>query len=219
MNLDKLVSSLAGSGVLGGLAGGAMSGALMNSKKARKTAGTVLKVGGIAALGGMAWKAYQGYQNQQSPGVPEPRQKAPVDPVWGGLSDKGFTVDPADDGKGSSALLLIQAMIAAACADGHLDGDERERIMQQVSAAELAADEKALVIDAMQNPPSQMQLCQGVDCPELAAEVYMASALAVDETRTEAGLYLDALAYRLGIPEGLVQQIHNQLPAPSREVV
>ncbi len=57
MNLDKIVSGLTSSGVLGGLAGGAVSGAIMSNKKARKTAGTLLKVGGVAALGGLAWKA------------------------------------------------------------------------------------------------------------------------------------------------------------------
>lgn len=35
MNIDKIVSGLASSGVLGGLAGGAVSGALMSNKKAR----------------------------------------------------------------------------------------------------------------------------------------------------------------------------------------
>ena len=66
MDLNKIVSSLAGSGVLGGFAGGALGGALMSNKKARKTAGTLLKVGGIAALGGVAWKAYQGtWPNKQ----------------------------------------------------------------------------------------------------------------------------------------------------------
>ena len=65
MNLDNIVKNLAGSGVLGGLAGGAVSGALMSNKKARKTAGTLLKVGGVAALGGLAWKAYQDYQGEK----------------------------------------------------------------------------------------------------------------------------------------------------------
>jgi uncharacterized membrane protein YebE (DUF533 family) len=230
MNFEKVMTSLAGSGVLGGLAGGAVSGALMSNKKARKTAGTLLKVGGLAALGGMAWKAYQGYQAQaaggagQAAGVPPgraadagnpaPVAPPPADPVWSTLDNQGFAIDPADNGQGSRALLLIQAMIAAACADGHLDGDERERIMQQVSVSDLAPDEKALVFDAMHNPPSLLQLSQRVDCPELAAEVYMASLLAVDASRAEARLYLDALAFRLGIPGEMVKQLHNQLPLP-----
>lgn len=222
MNLDKIMSNLAGSGVLGGLAGGAVSGALMNSKKARKTAGTALKIGGLAALGGMAWKAYQGYQAEQGKGQPGPAAAAPTraqaDPVWSRLDEKGFAVDAADDRQGSRALLLIQAMIAAACADGHMDKHERERIMAQVADAELAADERAMVFDALHQPLSLAELSQRVDCPELATEVYMASLLAVDETRIEAELYLDALAYRLGVPDALVAQMRSQLPAPARAV-
>ncbi len=228
MNLDKVMSNLAGSGVLGGLAGGAVSGAIMSNKKARKTAGTALKIGGLAALGGLAWKAYQGYQADQGKATAQPAAAAAAggavqprpaaDPVWSGLEEKGFSVDAADDSQGSRALLLIQAMIAAACADGHMDNDERERIMSQVAEAGLAADEKAMVFDALHKPLSLTELSQRVDCPELAAEVYMASLLAVDETRIEAELYLDALAYRLGVPAALVTQMRNQLPAPSQAV-
>lgn len=223
MNLDKVMSNLAGSGVLGGLAGGAVSGALMSNKKARKAAGTALQIGGLAALGGMAWKAYQGYQAEQGRSTAQPAEASPApqpaaDPVWSGLQQAGFTVDAADDSQGSRALLLIQAMIAAACADGHMDQEERQRIMAQVAEAGLAADEKALVFDALHRPLSLSELSQRVDCPELAAEVYMASLLAVDETRIEAELYLDALAYRLGLPASLVAQLRHQLPAPSQAV-
>ncbi len=221
MNLDQVMSKLAASGVLGGLAGGAVSGALMSNKKARKTAGTLLKVGGVAALGGLAWKAYQGYQAEQGRAVHQVRDTsvAPAgDPVWQGLDERGFAIDAADDGQGSRALFLIQAMIAAACADGHLDAEERGRIMARVDAAGLAADEKALVFDSLQIPLGLAELSQRVDCPELAAEVYMASLLAVDRTRSEAQLYLDALAFRLGLPQALVTQMHGQLPPLSRAV-
>ena len=220
MNFDKIMSNLAGSGLLGGLAGGAVSGALMNNKKARKTAGTVLKVGGVAALGGLAWKAYQGYsaqQGQQTVTSPSSQQNSASrpGPVWSGLKEQGFAVDPQDQSAGSRSLLLIQAMIAAACADGHLDPQERERILGRVEEFGLDADEKALVFDAMQNPLTLTELSQRVDCPELATEVYMASMLAVDNSRVASELYLDALAFRLGLPEGLVAQMHKQLPISS----
>jgi uncharacterized membrane protein YebE (DUF533 family) len=221
MNLDQVMSKLAGSGVLGGLAGGAVSGALMSNKKARKTAGTLLKVGGVAALGGLAWKAYQGYQAEQGRGIQQARETPvapPADPVWQGLDERGFAIDARDDGRGSRALFLIQAMIAAACADGHLDAEERGRIMARVNEAGLAPDEKALVFDSLQKPLGLAELSHRVDCPELAAEVYMASLLAVDRTRSEAHLYLDALAFRLGLPQALVTQMHGQLPPPSRAV-
>ena len=100
MDLNKIVSSLASSGVLGGLAGGAVSGALMSNKKARKTAGTLLKVGGIAALGGLAWKAYQGYQSSQTQAGPAAiddsanRMGQPqLVTVWGNVPEQRFALE------------------------------------------------------------------------------------------------------------------------------
>jgi uncharacterized membrane protein YebE (DUF533 family) len=109
-------------------------------------------------------------------------------------------------------------MIAAACADGHMDQAERERVMAEVSKTDLAPDEKALVFDSMQKPLSLTELSRRVDCPELAAEVYMASLLAIDSSRTESEIYLDALAFRLGVPEELKTQMHQQVHTPERAV-
>jgi uncharacterized membrane protein YebE (DUF533 family) len=221
MKFDNVMAGLAGSGVLGGLAGGALSGAVMSNKKARKAAGTALKVGGLAALGGLAWKSYQAYKAEQdgpAARAQPARAKAPADPVWNELDESSFAIDGADDKAGSRQLLLIQAMIAAACADGHLDSEERERIMARVSEAGLASDEKALVFESLQRPLGLTELSQRVDCPELAAEVYLASLLAVDNSRMEAELYLDALAFRLGLPQTLVAQMHQQVLAPPRAV-
>ena len=220
MNVDRVMSSLASSGVLGGLAGGALSGALVGSKKARMTAGTLLKVGGVAALGGLAWRAYQGYQNGQgaTAAAPEGTPQTGREAVWSGLKEQQFRVEAPGPDKHSPALLLIKAMIAAACADGHLDQLERQRIMACVSDAALAPDERALVVDALQSPPSLGELTEQVDTPELAAEVYMASLVSVDSRRVEAELYLDALAYRLGLPEQLVAEMHKEVVTEDRAV-
>jgi len=75
----------------------------------------------------------------------------------------------------------------------------------------MAADEKALVFDALQDPPTMTDLCQRVTCPEVAAEVYLSAFLAVDCDRTEARLYLGALGHRLGIPQGLIAQMEHGL--------
>lgn len=223
MDLNKVISSLAGSGVLGGFAGGAVGGALMSNKKARKTAGTLVKVGGIAALGTLAWKAYQGYQGTRvaegAAAAPAPGAAAASsqDPVWQGIAQERFALPDDTAAPGSTSLLLVQAMIAAACADGHMDARERERILNRVSTLELAADEKALVFDALQAPLSLAQLCQQVDSPEVAAEVYLSSLMAVDQSRSEAQLYLDALAFRLGLPQGLVERLHSEVSAVGQQ--
>jgi len=207
MDIDKMISGLAGSGVLGGLAGGAISGAVMGNRKARRTAGALLKAGGIAALGAVAWKAYQGYQSSQEQGAPGAAAPPPADPGWNQLSQEQFQVDGSSLQSRSTALLLVEAMISAASADGHMDGEERERIMRRVGQLDLAADEKAMVFDALHKPLSLTELCQQVDSPEVAIEVYLSSLMAIDRTRTEAAYYLDALAFRLGLPEDLAARL------------
>ena len=64
IDAKRLLDQLVGSGVAGGLAGGLAGGALANvlsGKKGRKLAGSALKVGGLAMVGGLAYKAWQNW--------------------------------------------------------------------------------------------------------------------------------------------------------------
>lgn len=206
MNIDKVMSALTSSGLLGGLAGGAVSGAIMGNKKARKAAGTALKMGGIAALGGLAWKAYRDYQASQGAnpaGAPAPAHNT----VWRDLDEQRFALD-RDSATVKPALLLLQAMAAAAHADGHLDTAERQRILERARRLDLHAEDKAMVFEILGEPLTMSQVCERVDCPELAAEVYLSSLLAIDPNSLEGELYLEGLAHRLGLPGPLVQQLH-----------
>lgn len=63
LNNSGVTSSLS-SGLAGGLAGGALAGAMSNKKSRKK----LMKVGGLAAVGGLAWAAYRRYQNTQGQG-------------------------------------------------------------------------------------------------------------------------------------------------------
>ena len=219
MDINRIISGLTSSGVLGGLAGGAVSGAIMGNKKARKTAGTALKVGGVAALGAVAWKAYSEYRAKAGT-EPEMKTAASADDNgWNRLSQNGFEIDPADDRPESKGVLIIQAMIAAASSDGHLDDGERRRIMDRVAELELAPDEKAVVFDALHKPLSLSELTNRVDSPELGIEVYLSSMLAVERSRAEAQHYLDALAFRLGLPADLTERLASELEASSVSAV
>ncbi|MCP5188156.1 MAG: tellurite resistance TerB family protein [Pseudomonadales bacterium] len=214
MDFNKLLAGLTSSGVLGGVAGGAAAGALMSNKKARKHAGTLLQVGGLAALGGVAWKAYQGYRSGQmvepaSESSPASKAGGAAQANWSELTEPGFAIREDEPAGESRGLLLVQAMIAAAAADGHLDSAERGRIMARLEQLELAPREKILVMDALQKPCSQAELCARVTCPEAAAEVYLSSLLAVDADCAQAALYLDTLAHRLELPAGLVAQLQS----------
>lgn len=208
MDFNRIVSGLSSSGVLGGFAGGAFGGALMSNKKVREHTGTLLKVGGIAALGGLAWKAYQGYTASQTNGTAR---------EWQGLTQQGFTIETSDTASQSRAMVLVQAMIAAAHSDGHIDASERNRKMERVAEMALEPDEKAVLFDALSNPLSLAELCRIVDCPELAAEVYLCSLLVLDTSLIHSGIYLDALAQRLEIPLDFTKQLHANIEQESAQ--
>ena len=70
MDINKIVNGLVKSGVLSNLATGAAGGALggmMVNGRGSKQLGSVLKVGGFAAIGGLAWSAWQKYQQERQP--------------------------------------------------------------------------------------------------------------------------------------------------------
>ena len=210
--LKGLTQSGVASGLAGGLAGGALTGAL-TSKKGRKTAATLLKVGGIAAVGGLAWKAYQNYQQRPVGAGPRSAPKyAAAEPDWQRLDRDRFEAlgakrpDSLSDG-----MLIIRAMIAAATADGHMDGDEQSRIFAEAERLELGASDKALLFDELRNPAGLDDLVSQIDRPELAVEVYAASVLAIDETLPAGRAYLELLAERLNLPEELVRSVHAEI--------
>ena len=220
MDLNKVVNALGSSGALGGfaggMAGGALTGALMG-KKGKKHAKTLLKVGGLAAVGGLAYKAYQSYQqgqqagqNQQSHfGLPEQQSlSAPA-------AEGDFAIDPSNAAPGSRGLLLVRAMIAAANSDGHLDGAERQRILARMQSLGLDAEEKALVVDELLHPCNQEQVLAEVNDQATAIEVYAVSVLAIDETEAAGKAYLQQLAARLSLPPVLVEAITARQPAGS----
>lgn len=66
-DLQKLVGSLnksgALSGFLGGVAGGGLT-SLLSGKKSKKVGKKAVKYGALAAVGGLAWKAYQQYSEK-----------------------------------------------------------------------------------------------------------------------------------------------------------
>lgn len=198
--LDQLVGSGVAGGVTGGMAGGALAN-LLTGKKGRKLAGSALKVGGIALVGGLAFKAWQQYQ-QGRPGAAPAR-----------TTERAFVPAAGDAEANALSLLLARAMISAAKADGQIDSAESQAILQQINALALPAEDKAFLFDEYSRPLDIAALARNVDSPEHAAEVYAASLLMVDPPSAPERIYLDALARELRLDDALVREIGATLEA------
>ncbi|SFK51940.1 Uncharacterized membrane protein YebE, DUF533 family [Pseudovibrio ascidiaceicola] len=216
----------------GGLAGGAVAGGLagylLGSKKGKKLGKKAVKYGGMALVGGLAYKAFQTWQDGKNNGgggaaaphgsaqaqatpatvVPVPEPLALPDPT-------GTAFDP-DAGAGDAkefAMALIVAMIQAAKADGTVDGDEMQRIFEKLDELGLGAEEKAFVLDEMRAPLDIDRVVAFATCPETAAEIYTASRLAIDPNLPAEQAYLMMLAARLELDSGLVTELDKAIAA------
>ncbi|BBI52598.1 hypothetical protein HORIV_50190 [Vreelandella olivaria] len=113
------------------LGGGAM-GMLVGSKRGRSMGGKALKYGAIAGVGVLAWKAWQSSQAAKNGNAQQnTAQNAPegerVEVLSGEYQER-------------RSLELLQAMIMAARADGHIDEQEQALITEQIDA--LGADQE-----------------------------------------------------------------------------
>ena len=192
------------------LAAGALVAVLLGTGPGRAVAGSALKRGGLAAVAGLAYTAYKNYQNGNKPGTePQTQEQAVLPPPL----DNSFHPGNAPQGEDEFALALVRAMIAAARADGHIDENERQRILERAKMAGMD-DEVAQFMEAELSQPVDLDnLVKAATTDAQKVELYTASRLAIEpKTRAERG-YLDMLAGRLGLPDALVEHVEATVAA------
>jgi uncharacterized membrane protein YebE (DUF533 family) len=198
--LGQLLGGHARTGVAGALAGG-----MLASKAGRKLGKKALKLGGLAAVGGVAWLAYDRYRRGDAGG-------APLLELVESARRAGFLPPPADaQGEQELGLVLIRAMIAAARADGKLDGRESDAIHREIDELELGPDEKELLRAELSKPVDVDALVAAATTPEIAAEIYTASLLAIELDTPAERAWLAMLAARLGLPDALRDEIDRRV--------
>ncbi len=191
VDLGSLLSGAGG----GALAAGAM-GLLLGNKRARKLGGKALAYGGLAALGVIAYKAYGNWQAQQA-GAPR-HEPQTLD-----------RLPPAEVEQHSQAVL--RALVAAAKADGHIDARERQLIDGEL--AKLSPDgqlQQWLQVE-LNKPLDPAELARAASTPEMAAEMYVASVLMVDEEHFMERAYLEELARQLKLEPALKAELEAQV--------
>ncbi|CAD5107525.1 tellurite resistance TerB family protein [Zestomonas carbonaria] len=187
--------------LLGSVGGGALGGGaialLLGSKKARKMSGKVLTYGGLAALGVVAYKAYNNWQQQQQAGAARTIEPQTVDRL------------PAPQAEQHSHAIL-RALVAAAKSDGHIDARERQLIDDEVLRITGDRELQGWLDRELNKPLDPAEVASAAQSPEMAAEMYLASLLMVDQEHFMERAYLDELARQLKLDPALKSELETQ---------
>lgn len=205
-------------GAGGGVLAGGLAALLMSSKTGRKVGGEALKLGGMAAVGALAYKAYSDWQAGKKA---EPAAEAATHRSVPMLpAPAGTPFNPATEaGQQSLARHMLRAMIAAAKADGHVDAQEQARIFAEMDKLPLSSDDKAFVMDELRARLDVDAVASAATTPEEAAELYAASLLAIDVDNAAERGYLAMLAARLKLDDALVAHLHGNVASATGKVV
>jgi uncharacterized membrane protein YebE (DUF533 family) len=192
--LGGLLGGGAGGGGLGGLLGGLLGG---NSPIGRSTqtrsGGT--NYAALASLGMMAFQAYQAWQRSQASAP----QQAPrtVDLLSGPeIEDHSHAI--------------LRALIAAAKADGRIDDAEKHMISTEIGRHTDDSQLQQWLDDEVARPLDAADVAQSAQDPGVAAEMYLASVMLVDDQQDAERIYLDELAAALKIDPELQVHLEQQ---------
>ncbi len=188
-----------------GAALGGLGALILGTRTGRSVAVNAAKLGALALVGGLAYKAYQNYQAGRplisGPSEPE------VAPAGTGFEPESVSNDAAQS--------YIRAMIAAAASDGRLDQAEQQRIIGSLSGQGLDAGAEEFLANELNSPASIDELIAGVSSEAEALQLYTAARLSIEPDTMAEQQFLGALADRLGIAPDL----RAHIDAESRGVV
>ncbi|TFF35838.1 tellurite resistance TerB family protein [Pseudomonas sp. RIT623] len=193
-------------GLLGGLLGGGRAtaggglgdllGGLLGGRGASQGRATgSVNYAALASLGMMAFQAYQSWQRSQAT-APQQAVRT-VDQLSG---------PEADD----HSHAILRALIAAAKADGRIDPQEEQLIRAEIKGHTSDPQLQQWLDDELSKPLDVAEVAQSAQDPAMAAEMYLASVMLVDDQQAAERTYLDQLASALQIDPTLQVHLEQQ---------
>lgn len=179
------------------LIAGGLGGLVLGTQTGRSIAGSAAKIGALALIGGLAYKAYQNYQSGKPfiTGAAEPETA----PQGSGFEPAAVTNE--------SAALYVRAMIAAAAADGRIDDGEQARVIASLKQAGVDAEAEEFLANELNRPATIAELAAAAHSPAEALQVYTAARIAIDPDESSEKRFLTDLAQALNIDAKLAAHI------------
>jgi uncharacterized membrane protein YebE (DUF533 family) len=216
-----------------------LGGLLMGGSRRRSGLGSLLSSGAALGLAGVAMEAVEHFMDKSKtstsglpPSGPPPIQTSvssgppPAPGVATPHPPPGATVaappppppsasigsESIDAGKASQeSILLIRAMIAAANADGVIDGEERSRILKKLETVDLSDQEHSFIVKELLSPAGLEDIVAQVKSSEMAKMVYTVSLLAIEVDTDAERNYMNTLAQQLSLNESDLNDIYRTL--------
>ncbi len=180
------------SGIKTGAAAAGVLALLLGTRAGRKVTGVGLKVGSVAALGGLAYQMYNRWQNENNPTT--------------SVDAKTITLLPAPEQKPVlSSDVLLKALVAAAKADGQVDEQELSIIRTKMAELHLDQDVNDMLMNELVQPLGAKEVAALAKGDKQAAlELYLVSALLLDKNQEAERVYLSDLQAALALPDAVV---------------
>ncbi|HEN8798210.1 tellurite resistance TerB family protein [Pseudomonas sp. CM25] len=179
-------------GLLGGLLGGS-GGSAGGFAQGRSAGGS--NYAALASLGMMAFQAYQSWQRSQA-AAPQAALRT-VDQLSG----------PEAEGHSHA---ILRALIAAAKADGRVDEQEQQLIYAEIKRQTSDPQLQQWLDEEVGKPLDAAEVARSAQDPAMAAEMYLASVMLVDDQQDAERAYLDELAAALQLDPALQLQLEQQ---------
>jgi uncharacterized membrane protein YebE (DUF533 family) len=230
--VGKMLGGMATKNFAAGLLTGGVATSLLGGGK--DTIETAAKVGGLALIGTLAYKAFGNYQQQKAAGGNANIVDAVKISATGMANQAGGLLAgllagnqvqnaslPAPSAttptNSTLSLAIIRAMIGAAKADGHMDASESQKIIGQLESAGICTQEKALLMQEMANPQDVNSIAKDVSEPQDAAQLYLAALLVCDSQCVREQEYLTSLATALKLEPAFTSSLQEELLSMSKQ--
>lgn len=222
--VGKMLGGMATKNFASGLLAGGVATSLLGGGK--DTLETAAKVGGLALLGTLAYKAFGNYRQQKAAGGNASVVDAAKTSATGMATQASSLISgllagnqpqaaslpaPTAPANTELPLAIIRAMIAAAKADGHMDAAETQKIMGQLESAGVGAQEKALLMQEMANTQDVNAIAKAATTPQEAAQIYLAALLVCDSQCVCEQEYLSMLANALKLEPAFTANLQQEL--------
>lgn len=216
MNLNNILNQvlsagqkMAQSGSTGGknndtllkVGGGMAAGTLLSMLLGRKGTGSVVKAGSLAAVGALAYRAYQNWQQNQANA-----------PAQAAASPALLEAPPHERGGQAgedASRIILRTMIAAAAADGNIDAGEEQVILGEIGQGD--PDVQQWLAQQIRQPASPEELARDIGSDiALASEAYLAARIICGDLERKEIAFLSRFSDALNLDESLVDKLERQ---------